>query len=853
MPKEIEVFDEEYLIKGLRVIAEPKELEALAARVVEELKYVYSLRAGESEEAVLIMGFKDEEVVMNTLRNVGVEVKWKVLGDEGYVLVVDKVKDRVTILCAAATAKGVFYATRTLRQLLKSDEEGVRICKCIIKDWPSFKLRGIVEGFYFRPWSFEERMRIIEIMGNLKMNLYIYAPKEDPYHRAKWREGYDKETMEKFRQLVTRARDHGVEFVIAISPGLTVKYSSEEDLHALCKKLDEFAKVGVRWFAVFFDDIPPFLVHEEDKKRFKSLGEAQAYFLNEVYKYLKEKYPDCTLIMCPTEYFGARESTYLKDLRESLEKEILVFWTGPTVCSVEINREQARLYAKLIGRKPLIWDNYPVNDYARNWINLGPVRNRERTLHEEVEGLLSNPMNEAYASIIAIATIADYTWNPEAYDPEKSWRRALKLVVEEEGVKYLMMLADLTGWSTIWPRRPKIADYLKEVISRARRNEDIEGLVRSIRLLAQDMVICKRKLEELIVEEGFKHDIEPYLRKVKVYGKAILTALDLLEVKEAEKAWELLCSLWKLMKEAERTAHAVGHVPLFKEAEWVMTSQDDYVDYFLWSVIEFTCERFNWPDVIARPFCRITHHEDEHSPLMMVDGNLTTCFRTEFPLRNGDYIELDMLKINKIDGVRIVQMDYMEPHRFLVPCDLQISKDGRRWETVYEVKSGQVEVRGLNTECRYLRLLYKGVKPVKASLREFKVLSGTILEVSTNMAPEYGYYIENIVDGMLLTAFRSREGPRRGDWILIDLGTESNIELVRIFQDMDLHFIRAKLLTSVDGENWKLVSIIDEPYAEVKLDADEVRYIKLESDYNHEWPVVIYEIQVLKSTGKGSS
>ena len=51
-------------------------------------------------------------------------------------------------------------------------------------------LRGIVEGFYGKPWNFDIRVDMLKFCGEYNLNSYIYAPKDDPYHRDKWREPY---------------------------------------------------------------------------------------------------------------------------------------------------------------------------------------------------------------------------------------------------------------------------------------------------------------------------------------------------------------------------------------------------------------------------------------------------------------------------------------------------------------------------------------------------------------------------------------------------------------------------------------------------------------------------------------
>ena len=51
---------------------------------------------------------------------------------------------------------------------------------------------GYIEGFYGRLLNWESRKLIVKSLSYNKMNTYLYAPKEDKYHRFKWRNDYSK-------------------------------------------------------------------------------------------------------------------------------------------------------------------------------------------------------------------------------------------------------------------------------------------------------------------------------------------------------------------------------------------------------------------------------------------------------------------------------------------------------------------------------------------------------------------------------------------------------------------------------------------------------------------------------------
>ena len=78
-----------------------------------------------------------------------------------------------------------------------------------------------------------------------------------------------------------------------------------------------------------------------------------------------------------------RPTPYLEALAGALPLAVDVMWTGPTVCSPTVRAADARAWATaLAGRRPILWDNYPVNDgtMARS-LHLGPYRGREPRQH----------------------------------------------------------------------------------------------------------------------------------------------------------------------------------------------------------------------------------------------------------------------------------------------------------------------------------------------------------------------------------------------------------------------------------------------------------------------------------------
>lgn len=323
-------------------------------------------------------------------------------------------------------------------QALRQGRNGREV---IIADYPSFPIRGIVEGFYGEPWSHEERVDVLRFEGQHGMNVYFYAPKDDPYHRKLWREPYPPEEMKRLGALANAAKESFVDFSFAISPGLSMTYSSEAEFQTLVRKLESVGKLGVSNFALLLDDVPQDLVHPEDRARFKTLAQAHIHVINRLYDHLKSLSPHNRLTVCPTTYtneWGNRD--YLRELGVGVNPEIPLDWTGTEVIPRTITVAQAEEWGRYIQRKPLVWDNFPVNDNHPWRLILDPVRAREAGLFSATQGLFSNPMYQAHASLIPLQTVADYLWNPVAYDPEKSQKHA---IVSQYGGDALTFLAPI--------------------------------------------------------------------------------------------------------------------------------------------------------------------------------------------------------------------------------------------------------------------------------------------------------------------------------------------------------------------------------------------------------------------------
>lgn len=341
-------------------------------------------------------------------------VTWKVetgLPKEGYTLTLRGNGAEL----AATDGTGFFYAAQTLRQLLAAD----RFTGVTLKDWPEVPFRGTVEGFYGQPWSFEARKSQFRFYGDWKLNTYIYGPKDDPFHgfSNRWREPYPEAEAKRLAELVKVAHENKVNFVWAVHPGRDIRWKDDSDMKACVAKFERMYALGVRSFAIFFDDIGG-----EGAR-----AEKQVELLNYVNRNFVRVKKDVTpLLLCPTQYNQAWSGgPYLDILGKGLDADIMVMWTGRSVCT-DITEASMEWINDKLGRKAYVWWNWPVSDYCRSHLLLGKAYGNDKANGPLYAGFVSNPMDKPEASKIGLFGVADYTWNPEAYDADRAWHDGIR-------------------------------------------------------------------------------------------------------------------------------------------------------------------------------------------------------------------------------------------------------------------------------------------------------------------------------------------------------------------------------------------------------------------------------------------
>jgi len=448
-----------------------------------------TLRVGGVAELEWLPGWRERhgmpEPDSGATADVDVTVHVEESGDgQSYLAAVQAADDgRRRLTVTAAGSRGVRYALNAVHRAVVEDDwsrfEGHHA--------PGFTVRGWLEGYYGRPWTHEQRLRLVLDAADLSLSHVMIAPKDDPRQRRLWFEPLTPGVAAEVAEIAALARTEELELVCAVSPGLSVCYSSPDDLDAITARFDQLHDLGVRGGGLLLDDIPTELSQPADLAAYPGLAEAHRDLVTRWAERMWAKDPSWWLLVCPTVYHGRGDEEYLSRLCEGLDPRVQVMWTGREICSRTIEVADAERFHRTAGRRPLWWDNYPVNDLAmRARLHVGPLLGRDPGLGSASAGHLANTMEWAESSRIPLGTIADYLWDPVGYDAARSWRRSLERVVGDRAEAYSRFADNVRSSCLPDEESPHLARELGRAAA-LRRAGDARGSADVLRACADEI------------------------------------------------------------------------------------------------------------------------------------------------------------------------------------------------------------------------------------------------------------------------------------------------------------------------------------------------------------------------------
>lgn len=332
---------------------------------------------------------------------------------EGYVIQPVEEKGRQIIICEGRDILGLTWSMMSLIQLTTRENNKVLLKKASIYDYPYVRFRG---GFGCSP-AYKHNF----VRG-------AWGPRTPD-----WRKDYPSEKwLDNMRASVKESRRYQVHPSVAFNPtqGLfgvepTMEsiptISNPADMEILLNYIEEIVKAG-GMPQPMWDDTGHHIT-PADIKRFGNLGNAHFFLATKMLERAKKVNPDAVIIFCPPMYFGSSLAFYNMDAKQYIEtmrnlpQDVLIFWTGGDVVSRYVGEDLIKKWNGMWNRKTFYFENdwqWRQSD-AKNFPSLYP------DFFRHIEGYFISGSGDP-----GMIALADYLWNPTAYEPETSLKNAIE-------------------------------------------------------------------------------------------------------------------------------------------------------------------------------------------------------------------------------------------------------------------------------------------------------------------------------------------------------------------------------------------------------------------------------------------
>ena len=721
---------------------------------------------------------------------------------EGYVLTSsddENANGDVTII--GSDADGAYYGIMTLRQMLEQKSADDRIAEVTIEDYPEIEFRGYIEGFYGYPWTHEERMSLMEDTAKYKMNTYIYAPKDDPYHRTNWKELYPDVQAQQIAELAQAGHENNFNFCWTIHPGATLQFN-DTDFNALIKKYEQLYDLGVRQFGVLFDDTNDWYN-----------GAAQVAFINRIDdEFVKEKGDVKPLIVVAARYNAAwgPSASYFTPYMRDLHEDIQIMWTGAATMS-NISREVYEWPKTWTGvdRDLAVWWNYPVNDYCDGKLVMAPLHNLNPDL-DNVTGFFSNPMQQADASKVALFSIADYTWNTDSFEYMDSWERAIEELVPEasdafkhfsEDTSYLKDDGGTSGeflYNESWNSVGLIDNLNAAITEGTDISEPAQALMDKFIQIQEDAAALA-EIDNVNLAEEINEHREAYASLGVAGENAILALL---------AATDGDLSGWVEYNAAAQEALSDSNNHIIVSLEDSGTKQSvaevgtQYLKPAVTNILNAAETRIG-ESAFKQFETEVTDADGTVDCSVSQDQGKYTITDAAAVLAPGEAVQIALPKAMQISSI-IMEADVTEG------LAMETSLNGLEWTAAETAVEDGAMVMDTQTAAAFIRIVNTTDEVLELNISSLAVspVYKATPSISTSMGTYQDYSIDKALDGSMDTKFWSNAAPSAGSYIQVDLGKVMPLYDIKGYFDMTDSFNNGKVEISQDGIQWTEVGAI---------------------------------------------
>ena len=785
-------------------------------------------------------------------------------------------------------ADSAFYGVTTLKHVFNQLDNN-EIKEFRIDDYADVAYRGFIEGYYGNPWSNEDRAALMTYGGDYKLNQYIFAPKDDPYHNSKWRELYPEEKLEGIKKLAAAGEESKTRYVYALHPFMNnaIRFDTDEnyqeDLNIIKAKFTQLLESGVRQFGILADDasVPP------------QGASSYVRLLNDLTEWLREQQKTYTdlkddIIFCPNDYMGSGASEQLKEINKAGDNVSIVM-TGGRIWG-EVSQEFATNFKNNIasegyeGREPYFWINWPCSDNSKKHLIMG---GNDTFLHpgvqpESVKGIVLNPMQQAEANKSALFAVADYSWNiwENKDQANQNWQDSFKYMdhgtAEEtesstalrEISKHMInqnMDSRVTALQESVELAPKLNAFKEKYESGANIKEDAEELIQEFTKLKEAAAYYK----ENPGNTRTRNQIIYWLNCWEDTTNAAINYLkSAIAVEEGNKE-----EIWNCYSEAQAAfeqskTYGFHYVDHTEYAEVGVQHIVPFIKFMGESLSGVVSSIVN-PNKVITTF--ITNRKDSPTgnTTNAFDNNAATeiVYKSPNKIEEGTFVGVKYNKKVKVNTIEFLMGAKANLNDTMAKAKIQYTEDGKTWVDLNdEIYTSPQEIRvdNLDLEVQGIRLIateakentWLGVRDISVN----KTASQDEINTTIIKTPEWSIYNNgneaNLTDGndsssIWYVTHKPGDITRVGDYVGVDLGKVINVGKVHLAVgagDGD-KWTKYKLEYSSDNINWTTFKeyegtasgkdVIDEDFEGI-----EARYVRITNmKEEHKW-VKFSEIKV---------
>ena len=763
----------------------------------------------------------DDEVKEKIVSTYPTDIDESVLAkNESHIIIADD--NGISIL--GNDDEGLFRGLTTIKfikEQIEANEKGYR--HFVIKDYADMSFRGLIEGYYGKPWSWDEKAELLEFGSDFKMNKIVFAPKNDPYHTTKWKELYPDESVDpenniqnieiaaqtarKYKaDLVWTAHCFGyTDLANAGENGIRYKEGDENipgsDINLLKAKFQQMYDAGVRTFGLLLDDCDygprtlnnpwPNIYNPNEPLDEAVLKETTA-IVNIMADWCKEKGDCYDLIFCPAGYvtswmqngFGnyfkqaypyQEISYYDINFRDNVQ----IITTGTGVFS-DTNQRVADLF-KTAGvssetgyaegeerRSPLMWTNYPTVDNA-SALDFGPIENFRTDLNpEDLSGMMSNPFQWAQFNKTVIPMVTQYTWNLKDYDAQEVYNNSMKYIMDTEELANAMLI--FTNHNSTRGSEGEGSTELKEAISAFEKEITKENANDVLTEINKIVEACSTLLDESqYTNKGMYDQLYPYANSLR----------------------DLAGSIQKYM---EAFGEGVNYREKFTDAHHLF---DQHTTYVLKDIPQKNGTVKDMYTVCGtrtlQPFYEwLQEHEEDL--IYAIDENAQEEIQAKKELVS--YLN---------DQITIVQNDiyyYGYAEKLVEELENKIEEiNNMAFENLPSLDELKAEVEAIIAK-------YDIYKP-RVNPNDLISNSKEVILSAGNLENVNGNKVESILDGKINTTCSTVMGEENPAYVQLDFGKEVSLENIHVICYTDpkgkYRWYKYDVYTSTDGEKFELL------------------------------------------------